>query len=46
MRQSLTLIGCSSGFPDISEGDELNQIYDLPHNDMVTPDKVVSLGGS
>ena len=41
----LTLIGYSSRFPEISEEDELNQIYDLPHNDWLNPDKVLSLGG-
>ena len=45
MVQSLTLIGYSSGLSDISEEDKLIQSYDIPYNDRVTPDKVLSLGG-
>ena len=45
MRQSLTLIGFSNGFSEISEGNKLNQSCDLPHNDLLTPDKVLSFGG-
>ena len=41
----LTLIDYSSGLLEISESDELNQIRDLPHNDWLTPDKVLSFGG-
>ena len=41
----LTLIGYSSGLPEIDEADKLNQIYDLPRNDWPTPDKVLSFGG-
>ena len=44
MGKSLTLIGYSSVFPEIAEADELNQGYDLPHNDCLTPDKVLYLG--
>ena len=40
----LTLIGYSTGLPEIAEADQLNQSYDLPHNDQLTPDKVLSLG--
>ena len=42
--QLLTLIGYSSGFPDIAETDELNQIYALPLNNRLTPGKVLSFG--
>ena len=42
--QSLTLIGYSSGLPEISETDELNQSYDLPHKNRLTPDKFLSFG--
>ena len=45
MGQSLTLIGYISGLPEIAESDELYQSYDLPHNDRLTPDKVLSFGG-
>ena len=45
MGKLLTLIGCSSGLPEISEADKLNKSYDLPHNDRLTPDKVLSFGG-
>ena len=45
MLQSLTLIGYSSGLPDIAEADKLNQIYDLHHNNPLTPDKVLSFSG-
>ena len=31
--KSLTLISYSNGFPNIAETEELNQSYDLPHND-------------
>ena len=41
----LTLIGYISGSTEISEADELNHSYDLPHNDWLTPDKVLSFGG-
>ena len=41
MGKSITLIDYSSGFPEISEADELNQSYNLPHNDFLTPDKVL-----
>ena len=41
----LTLIGYSRGLPEISEADELNQSYDLPHNNWLTPDKVLYLDG-
>ena len=44
MGKSLTLIGYSSGLPDISEAYKLNQSYDLPHNDRLTPDKVLYYG--
>ena len=43
--KSLTLIGYSSGFPEIAEADGLNQIHDLPCNNWLTRDKVVSFGG-
>ena len=43
--QSITMIGYSSGLPEIAESDELNQSHDLPHNDRLTPDKVLSFGG-
>ena len=43
--QSLILIGYSSGLPEIAEADELNQSYDLPHNNRLTPDKVLYFGG-
>ena len=46
MGKLLTLIGYNSGLPDIYEADELNQSYDLPHNDWTTPDKVLYFGGS
>ena len=45
MGQSLTLIGYSSGFPDISEAEKLNKSYDLTQNDRLTPDKFLSFGG-
>ena len=38
------MIGYSSELPDIYEADELKQIYDLLHNNWLTPDKVLSLG--
>ena len=46
MGQSLTVIGYSSGLPEISEVEKLYQIQDLPHNDQLTPDTVLSFGGS
>ena len=45
MGQSLTLIGYSSGLPEIAEEDKLYQSYDLPHNDWLTPDTVLYFGG-
>ena len=39
------MIGYISGLNEIDKEDELNQSYDLPHNDQTTPDKVQSLGG-
>ena len=45
MGQLPTLIGYSSRLPEISEADKLNQSYDLPHKDRLTPDKVLSFGG-
>ena len=39
------MIGYSSGLPEISESDELNRSHDLPHNDQLTPDTVLSFGG-
>ena len=45
MVQLLTLIGYSSGLSKIVDKDKLNQSYDLTHNDLLTPDKVLSLGG-
>ena len=45
MGKYLTLIGYSSGLPDIAEADKLNQSWDLPHNYHLTPDKVLSFGG-
>ena len=42
--KSLTLIGYSSGLPEIAEADILNQSYDLPHKYGLTPDKVLYLG--
>ena len=44
MGKSLTLIGYSSGLPDISEEGKLNQSYDLPHNDPLNPDKFLYFG--
>ena len=44
MEQSLTRICYSSGVPDIAESDEFNQNYDIPHNNLLTPDKVLSFG--
>ena len=41
----LTLIGYSSGLPEIAEADKLNQSYDIPHNNQLTPDKVLFFGG-
>ena len=35
----------SSGLPEIAEADELNESYDLPHNNWLAPDKVLYLGG-
>ena len=32
------MIGYSSGLPEIAEADKLYWIYDLPHNDLLTPD--------
>ena len=46
MGQLLTLIGYSSGFPDIDEEDELNKSHDFPHNDRMNLDKVLSFVGS
>ena len=43
--QLLKLIGYSSGFPEIYEADELNKSHNLLHNNRLTPDKVVSIGG-
>ena len=45
MGQSLTLIGYSSGLHEIAEADKLNQSYDLPHNNQLTPDKFLSFVG-
>ena len=45
MGQSLTLIGYSSGLPEVFEADKLNQSYDLPHKDWLTPDTVLTFGG-
>ena len=45
MGQSLTLIGHSSEFSEMAEADELYWSYDIPHNDRLTPDIVLSLGG-
>ena len=45
MGQPLTMIGYSSGLPEIAEAEKLNQIYNLPYNDQLTPDKVLSFGG-
>ena len=39
--QLLTLIGYSSVLPEIFEAEKLNQSYDIPHNDRLTPDKVL-----
>ena len=39
------MIGYSSWLPDISEADNLNKSYDLPHNDRANPDKFLSLSG-
>ena len=36
------MIGYSSGLPEIAEAEELNQSYDLPHKNRLTPDKVLS----
>ena len=41
----ITLIGYSGVLLDISQADKLNQSYDLPHNDKMSPDKVLSFGG-
>ena len=46
MRELLTLIGYSSDFPEIADTDELNQSYNLPHNNRLNPDRVLSFGGS
>ena len=43
--QSLAPIGYSSELPDISEADELNRSYDLPHNYRLTPDTFLSFRG-
>ena len=45
MGKSLTLIGYINGLPDISEADKLNQSYNIPYNDRLTPDRVLSFGG-
>ena len=42
--QSLTLISYSSGLPEIAEAAKLGQSYNLPHNDWMTPDKVLYFG--
>ena len=39
------MIGYNGVLTDISEADELNQIYYLPHNNRLAPDKVLSFGG-
>ena len=44
MGQSLTLIGYSIVLPDISESEKLYHSYDLPHNNRLTPDTVLSFG--
>ena len=46
MGKSLTLIGYSSGLSEIAKLDELYWSYDLPHNNWLTPDTVLSFGGS
>ena len=43
--QSITLIGYSSGLTEITEADDLNQVYDLPRKDRLAPYKVLSFGG-
>ena len=43
--KSLALIGYSGKLTDIAESDKLNQSHDLPHNNTLTPDKVLSFGG-
>ena len=40
MGQSLTLIGYSSEFSEMTEADELYQSYYLPNKDQPTPDTV------
>ena len=44
--QFLTLIGYSSELSEIAEADELYWIYNLLHNDQLTPDTVSAFGGS
>ena len=39
------MIGYSNGLPEIYEVDELNQSYDLPNSNWLTPDKFLSFGG-
>ena len=45
MGQLLTLIGYSSGFSEIAKEDELYWSCDLPHNNRLIPDTVLSFGG-
>ena len=44
MGQLLTLIGYSSGLPEMAEADELYRSYDLPQNDRLTPGTVLLFG--
>ena len=43
--QLLTLIGYSSELYEISEADKLYRSYDIPHNNPLTPDTVLSFVG-
>ena len=45
VEQPLTLFCYSSELSEMAEADELYRSYDLPHNNRLTPDKVLEFGG-
>ena len=45
MGKLLTLIGYSIEFSEMAEADKLYWSYDLPHNNRMTSDTVLSFGG-
>ena len=41
----LTLIGYSSELSEMADADKIHASYYVPHNDWLTPDTVLALGG-